>query len=208
MSRNNGNALLRLKLYAIDKGLCRLLDLNDIDIGQRLTCKQKRSEFVPQAPVGLNWTIKFRLLGLSLASYLMPDQFPPRSITYTRRSPHQTLTLAAVPVNLRACKTACPSSRQLGNVISSVHFPSCSINRTTYSTMVVVDRGRTRSRQLSGVSRIILKSCFMRARRSAGVSPLPLSVRIQTGFWRKRLIEPLLELTPVCTIRHRRVNFP
>jgi hypothetical protein len=61
MSRNNGNALLRLNLYAIVKGLCGLLDLNDIDVDQRLTCKQKRSEFVPQAQVGLNWTIKFRL---------------------------------------------------------------------------------------------------------------------------------------------------
>src|SRR5207244_4812888 len=91
---------------------------------------------------------------------LMPDQSPPLSITYTRRSPHQTLTLAAVLANLRAWTTACPSSRQLGNVISSVHFPSCPINRATYSIIVAVDRGCTRSRQLPGGSRIILKRCF------------------------------------------------
>src|SRR5438105_13585386 len=37
------------------------LDLNDIDIDQRIVCKQKQSEFSPQALVGLNWIVKSRL---------------------------------------------------------------------------------------------------------------------------------------------------
>jgi hypothetical protein len=36
-------------------------DLDDIDVDQRIICKQRRSAFSPQALVGLNWTIKLRL---------------------------------------------------------------------------------------------------------------------------------------------------
>ena len=37
------------------------LDVYDIDVDRRIICKQRRSAFSPQALVGLNWTIKFRL---------------------------------------------------------------------------------------------------------------------------------------------------
>src|ERR1700731_2024243 len=42
------------------------------------------------------------------------------------------------------------------------------------------------------------------ARGSAVESPIPPSVQDQTGFWRKPLIESLLELTRICTVRRRK----
>jgi len=52
-------------------------DLDDIDVDQRIICKQRRSAFSPQALVALNWTIKFRLWRQStrIEQQVMPHYF-------------------------------------------------------------------------------------------------------------------------------------